>query len=115
MLPNYTYKALVLNIVDGDTIDVEIDAGFHIKIKHRIRFLRVNTAETNSKDPDEKKLALAAKNYTIECIANKNIILTTYKSDAFGRYLAEIYYDKDGKQICLNDELLELNLARIYK
>lgn len=47
-------------------------------------------------------------------ILNKDIILTTYKADAFGRYLGEVYYEKDGQQVCLNDELLNLGLARAF-
>jgi len=112
---NYIYNAKITKIVDGDTVDAEIDVGFSLKIKHRLRLLRVNTAETNSKDAEEKKLALAAKDYTSSKILGKEVIVVTYKSDAFGRYLADVFYVDDGEQICLNDELLESGLAKKFK
>ena len=41
----YVYNCKVLNVVDGDTIDIEIDLGFHIKVKERVRLLGVDTPE----------------------------------------------------------------------
>lgn len=41
----YIYECKVLNIVDGDTIDIEIDLGFNIKVKERVRLLGVDTPE----------------------------------------------------------------------
>lgn len=115
LLPNYTFKAFVTNVIDGDTIDVDIDVGFNIKMRHRIRLLGVNTAEMTSKILEEKNLAIAAKQYTFNSVLNKEIILTTQKSDAFGRYLGEVFYIKNNEQVSLNKELLSLGLAREFK
>ena len=41
----YTYKAIITNVVDGDTYDVDIDLGFHIHIHERIRVLDLDTPE----------------------------------------------------------------------
>ena len=113
--PTYTFKATITNIVDGDTADADIDVGFHIKMKQRLRFNRINTSEMHSSIAAERELAVAAKQFSSDAILNKAVIITTSKSDAFGRYLAEIYYDKGGIQVNLNDELLENGLAKIFR
>ena len=50
----YNYKISVLKVVDGDTIDAEIDLGFDIKVKKRIRFLGMNAPESRTRDLEEK-------------------------------------------------------------
>lgn len=107
----YSYKAKIINIVDGDTVDAEIDVGFKIKIIHRLRLLHIDTEEMNSKDTQLKELAKAAKTYLIENLLNQTVTIQTHKSDSFGRYLAEIYI----KDLYLNEHLVELNLARQWK
>ena len=46
----YTYKISPLKIVDGDTIDAEIDLGFDVSVKKRIRFMGINTPESRTRD-----------------------------------------------------------------
>ena len=57
----YTYNATVVKIVDGDTIDAEIDLGFDIKIKKRIRLSGINAPESRTRNLAEKKMGLASK------------------------------------------------------
>lgn len=45
----YTYPCIILSVIDGDTIDVELDLGFHIKMKERVRLLDVDTPEVFGK------------------------------------------------------------------
>ena len=59
----YQYRAKVVHIVDGDTIDVQLDLGFDITYKARIRFQGVNTPESRTRDLEEKALGLAAKDF----------------------------------------------------
>jgi micrococcal nuclease len=113
--PNYIYKAFVKNVIDGDTIDAEIDLGFNIKIIHRLRLNRINTFETRGTSGETKSLALAGKEFTKTKLLNKEIIIKTQKSDAFGRYLAEVWYFEGENQINICDELLSLNLAILYE
>jgi micrococcal nuclease len=112
--PSYLYKALVTNIVDGDTVDAEVDVGFRVKMKLRLRLSRINTYELTASDPKVRELALKGREYTYGAINNKEVVLQTYKADAFGRYLAEVFYEKDGVNHCLNDELLNNGLAKLY-
>lgn len=46
----YTYACKILNIVDGDTLDIELDLGFNIKMKERVRLLDVDTPEVFGKN-----------------------------------------------------------------
>lgn len=115
MQPNYTYKAIVTKIIDGDTIDVVIDLGFHLKFTNRLRLSRINTYELTSSNPNEKQLALAGKSFTESKVLNKDVIIVTHKADAFGRYLAEVFFVENQIEYNLSDLLLQNNLAVIFK
>lgn len=104
----YRYNAKIINIVDGDTVDAEIDVGFKIKITHRLRLLHVDTEEINSPDSQLRELAATAKGYLLDNLLNRTVNIQTHKADSFGRYLAEIYID----DVHLNEQLIDLKLAR---
>ena len=59
----YKYKAALIRVIDGDTIDALIDLGFDVWIKSRIRFYGVDTWESRTRDLEEKKKGLEAKAY----------------------------------------------------
>ena len=60
-MDKYIYRAKLERVIDGDTIDALIDVGFDIWIKKRIRYKGIDTWESRTKDLDEKKLGIAAK------------------------------------------------------
>ena len=97
----YQYKAKILNIVDGDTFDVDIDLGFHIHIHERVRLLNVDTPE---KRGTEAYLGSIMTLYAINNFLNKEIIIRSEKNeesaktDSFGRWLVETTLD-DGRSI----------------
>lgn len=97
----YQYKAKILNIVDGDTFDVDIDLGFHIHIHERVRLLNVDTPEKFGK---ESILGFIVRNYARDNFLNKEIIIRSEKNeeaaetDSFGRWLVETTLD-DGRSI----------------
>lgn len=97
----YQYKAKILNVVDGDTFDVDIDLGFHIHIHERVRLLNVDTPE---KFGVEAPLGLIMKNYAIEHFLGKEMVIHSEKNeeaaktDSFGRWLVETTLD-DGRSI----------------
>ena len=90
----YEYKAIVTNIVDGDTFDMDIDLGFHIHIHERVRLLDVDTPE---KFGEEKELGLIMKQYAENKFLNKEVIIKSEKAniaadtDSFGRWLVKVY------------------------
>jgi len=58
----YEYRCKILRIVDGDTVDVDIDLGFGIWLKkERVRIMGIDTPESRTRDKEEKKFGLAAK------------------------------------------------------
>jgi micrococcal nuclease len=58
----YEYRAIVLRVVDGDTVDVDIDLGFGIWMKReRVRMMGIDTPESRTRDKVEKVFGLAAK------------------------------------------------------
>lgn len=114
MIQDYVYNAVCTNVVDGDTIDVSVDLGFNIYHKMRMRLLRINTPEMNSSIEAQRKIAKEAKEFVANRILGKSIIIQSFKSDSFGRWLAEIWYN-DGEEFNINSQLLETGLAVEYK
>ena len=58
----HEYRCKIIKIVDGDTVDVDIDLGFDIWMKNeRIRLLGIDTPESRTRDLEEKKFGLLAK------------------------------------------------------
>lgn len=92
----YEYKIhSVDRIIDGDTIDVTIDLGFDILFKTRVRLYGINTPESRTRDLEEKKLGLAAKERLSEVLNHAthmrhHLILQTKEKGKFGRYLGII-------------------------
>ena len=92
----YQYKAIVTNVVDGDTFDMDIDLGFHIHIHERVRLLNVDTPE---KFGNEKELGLIVKQYAIDNFLNKEVVIKSEKvdeasvTDSFGRWLVGVVVD----------------------
>ena len=81
----YEYNAIVDRVVDGDTIDVTIDLGFKVWKKMRVRMEGINTPESRTRDKEEKKRGLAAKDRLIE-ILEFNDNKCTLKVSGVGKY-----------------------------
>ena len=116
----YTYKISVLKVVDGDTIDAEIDLGFDIKVKKRVRFMGINAPESRTRDLEEKARGLAAKDRVKALLEGcKNIQLKSHGVGKFGRCLGEIFLDTiDGQEkltlVSLNELLISEGHAVEY-
>ena len=95
----YEYSCRLVRVIDGDTVDVDIDLGFDIILKkQRVRLAGIDTPESRTSDLEEKKYGLAAKKFLTEHLAynnpNNKVILRTTMYDAkgkFGRMLGEIF------------------------
>ena len=60
----YEYRAKIRRVVDGDTVDVDIDLGFGVWLKkQRVRLYGIDTPESRTRDLDEKKFGLMAKEF----------------------------------------------------
>jgi len=111
----YEYRCKVLRVVDGDTVDVDIDLGFGIVLKdERVRIMGIDTPESRTRDKVEKKFGLASKKYLKDNIAiAKDVVCKTHVRDArgkFGRVLGEIWCDGTN----MNKQMIEENMAVAY-
>lgn len=111
----FTYKAQIINVVDGDTVDVDIDLGFNVWVRDvRLRLNRINAYETKlykGVTEEERDKGLQAKEFVKSAAeSGKNIVVTTIGQGKYGRWIAELVID----DININDELVNLGLA-IYQ
>tara|TARA_Y100000034_G_C6802447_1_gene360042 strand:- start:334 stop:702 length:369 start_codon:yes stop_codon:yes gene_type:complete len=106
----YEYKMQLVRVVDGDTVDAEINLGFDVKIKKRIRFMGINAPESRTRDLEEKARGLAAKDRVKQLLNGcKNITLKSHGIGKFGRCLGEIFLDVvDGSEKMTLESLNEL-------
>lgn len=105
----YEYKAKVVRVLDGDTIDVSIDLGFDVWVYQRVRLLGINTAEKNT------ELGKKTIDYVRSlCPLGTSLTLRSEKDkrEKFGRYLAKVYFPES--QECLNDILIQKGMAVEY-
>tara|TARA_R110000751_G_scaffold2032_2_gene10908 strand:- start:1133 stop:1495 length:363 start_codon:yes stop_codon:yes gene_type:complete len=95
----YTYKCTLVRVVDGDTLDVDIDLGFDVWLKkQRVRLVGIDTPESRTRNLGEKALGLAAKARLIE-LCGDLITVQSHGKGKYGRILGTPY-DKDGVDIC---------------
>ena len=108
----YEYKATVVKVVDGDTVDVDIDLGFDCWMHNqRIRLYGIDTPECRTRNKQEKAHGLLAKEYVQKAlIVGEVYALRTREKGKFGRYLGEI---KVGRTT-LNKLLIKEGLAVEY-
>ena len=100
----YEYRAKVIKVVDGDTVDVDIDLGFGVWLKdERVRIMGIDTPESRTRDKVEKKFGLAAKARLKELLGATPILKTQVGKGGedmkgkFGRILGD-FLTKDGKK-----------------
>jgi micrococcal nuclease len=111
----YIYRVKqVLRVVDGDTIDADIDLGFDISLTKRVRLSGVDTPESRTTDLKEKALGLEVKEWLKKNLdGKKNILIKTELPDStekYGRILGRLYVD----DVCLNDRMISEGYAWTY-
>ena len=99
----FNYQATVTKVVDGDTIDCDVDLGFHMTAKIRFRLARINTPEMRGSEKVEGK---AAKQWLIEQLdkVDNKIRIETGKTGKYGRWIAEVYINDT---VNVNEELVK--------
>ena len=117
----YRYNAKVTRVVDGDTVDAEIDLGFDITIKKRIRLAEINAPESRTRNLAEKKAGLASKERLTQLLdqAANVFELESTKLGKYGRVLGKLHISKlEGResitQVCVNDILVKEGYAERY-
>ena len=96
----YEYKVNIVKIVDGDTVDVDIDLGFGMWIKdERVRMMGIDTPESRTRDKVEKKFGLASNQRLKSMLGKKGILKTQVNKKGedmkgkFGRILGDFVVD----------------------
>tara|TARA_R110000803_G_scaffold32357_1_gene71367 strand:+ start:2473 stop:2892 length:420 start_codon:yes stop_codon:yes gene_type:complete len=110
----YVYTAEVLSVYDADTITIEIDLGFHVKAKQKVRLFGIDAWEVRGA---ERPQGLIARDWMREQIpAGSKIMIKTIKDKTgkYGRYLAIVYVKTATGYRNLNRELVTLGYAE-YK
>jgi micrococcal nuclease len=110
------YVKKVTKVVDGDTIDVDIDLGFDISFSSRVRLAGIDTPESRTTDKAEKALGLEAKAYLKHEIESaKSVVIKTEKMDSsekYGRILGWVFLD--GSDTSLNEKMIKDGYAWGY-
>ena len=120
-MEKYIYKAKLERVVDGDTVDALIDLGFDTWVKKRIRYKGIDTWESRTKDLDEKKLGIAAKERNkelLESVSSKPgyFRLKSHGVGKYGRVLGEILIkDTEGIEYNINQTLIDEGHAYEYE
>ncbi len=114
----YTYETQLLNVVDGDTYDFQVDLGFNVYRKLRVRLLDVDTAEIYGVKMESKeyKRGQRQKEFASDKLNSADtIVLKTYEGNEtgkYGRYLAEVFVDDKSLSDLLIDNFDELSFTQ---
>ena len=114
-IKKYEYSAKLDRVVDGDTCDAMIDLGFNTWVKKRIRFYGVDTWESRTRNLEEQKKGLAAKDYVKDLLENSDegkCVLKSYGVGKYGRVLGELFVK--GNEQSVNELLKENGHAYEY-
>ena len=110
------YVKKVSKVVDGDTIDVDIDLGFDISFTSRVRLAGIDTPESRTTDKIEKALGLESKAFLKNAIDSaKTVVIKTEKMDSsekYGRILGWVFLD--GSETSINEEMIKAGHAWGY-
>ena len=109
----FEYKCKLVRVIDGDTIDVDIDLGFGVWLKkQRIRLYGIDTPESRTSDDVEKIYGNAAKDFLIKWTGAGDLTIKTHKDERgkFGRILGEIWTIDTN----INDKMIEKHHAVKY-
>jgi len=110
----YQYKIQkIKKVIDGDTLDVDINLGFGITLSQRVRLKGIDAAETRTLNTEEKAKGLAAKEWLQkELSRDGEWIIETTKEDKYGRILGTLYVV--GDPVTVNEKMLNEGIANPY-
>ncbi len=110
----YSYRVKsIVKIIDGDTFDCIMDLGFDVLLEARVRMMGIDTPESRTRDLEEKKFGLLAKEWLIEKLDGEELIVTTEvdnEKGKFGRILGTVW----AEGININEQMIEEHMAVRY-
>jgi micrococcal nuclease len=113
----YEYRATVVRVIDGDTIEARIDLGLHVEIETSLRFDGINAPELHKVGGDLNPAGSAARRYLESLLPHTphGIIVRTRKDkqEKYGRWLAEVVVHHDDP-MTVNQRMIEAGHAVEY-
>ncbi len=106
----FHYKALVIDVYDGDTITAQVDLGFNVRLTEKFRLLDINTPEVRGAEREE---GLRSRDAVRRKILDKEVFIETKKDKKgkYGRYLATVHLPDGATMININDWIVEEGLG----
>ena len=123
----YEYRCIIVKVIDGDTVDVDIDLGFGVWMTNeRVRLYGVDTPESRTRDLEEKKYGLLAKSFVLKYLPEgsyQTLVTVKDKAGKFGRVLGKFKVELGEDAVApaspldlvfLNDLLVQTHNAVAY-
>ena len=116
----FEYNCTIVKVIDGDTVDVDIDLGFGVWLKkQRIRLYGIDTPESRTRDLEEKKYGLVAKAFVLAHLplgSTRTLTTVQDKTGKYGRILGKFKaYDSDlDAWVNMNQWMIVKHLAVEY-
>jgi micrococcal nuclease len=109
----YQYKAIVVRVVDGDTVVLNIDLGFNVCMNESCRLAGIDTPELTSTNSEEKAKAVVAKKFLAKILQEgREVTINSKALDKYRRPLVEILVS--GMSISINQKMIDSGLAKKY-
>jgi len=109
----YRYRVEVTRVVDGDTVDVDIDLGFGMCYKkQRVRLMGIDTPESRTRDLQEKFYGKQSKKFLVELLENQVVELLSHDKGKFGRIIGELFIE--GNDMSVNQQMIQAHHAVPY-
>ena len=112
------FHVTVTRIVDGDTVDVDIDLGFSTVLKkQRVRLMGIDTPESRTRDLVEKIFGKASKKHLTKLLSEGDVTLVSHDKGKFGRILGELFVsklDNEGHPVFETEERVSVNQRMIF-
>jgi micrococcal nuclease len=117
--PSYRYKATVVRVVDGDTMDLDVDLGFRVHARIRVRLAGIDTPEIHGvkHDSEEYQEGMKAKAFVESWVSSYGpdlIVVTSKGTGKYGRWIANVF-DPNETNHSLNLALVAEGLAKTYE
>ena len=112
----YEYNVTIVKVVDGDTVDVDIDLGFGMTYKkQRVRMMGIDTPESRTRDLVEKKFGKASKKHLQNLLSEaERLTLMSHDKGKFGRILGEIFDHHEEEEFSINQRMIDDHHAVPY-
>ena len=108
---NFKYNARLVRVIDGDTVELEVDVGFKIQVRETFRLALVNAPEMRTPEGPMAKEWLTARLASISLGGSAYpLSIESFKKDKYGRWLVTIY---DGTST-VNQQMLDVGMAVLY-